>query len=311
MIEFSLLKHFIAVAQTGSFTRASEQLHSTQSVVSRSVKRLEDEIGTELLARTTRNVNVTPAGEAFLAEAISIVNRLAVARSHAKRIGRGETANLRVGVCPSTESDSPRIWRGLAGFRQAWPLVDLELKTTLSPLQVLALRAAEMDVGILRPGDGDRTGLEWRVIARAELMVAIPRVWNMRKTQIRLDELRDKPWIMPNPKIAPARFDRLVNLCREYGFEPNIAGLAEDLITSRIMIGCGLGAAFVNVSMPHDREEYEVVPLKKLPAGWAAETIVAWAAGSNSVQIDELVRRIMEAGAATPKLARSRRRANM
>jgi DNA-binding transcriptional LysR family regulator len=309
MIDLALLKHFIAVAHTGSFTRASAQLHTSQSVVSRSIQRLESDIGTALFVRTTRNVRLTPAGQAFLAEALAIVDRLAVATSNAQRIGQGAATRLSIGVCPSTESETLQISRGLLVFRNAWPEVTVTVRAEIGTHLLQALRAAEIDVGILQPTRFDREGLEWRSIARARLMVAIPRVWNLRKKRLRLEELRERPWIMPNPKLASAQYDRLVNLCRTAGFEPRIVALTEDRITSRIMIGSGLGAAFVHVSKPHDADEYELVALDHMPGVFATETIIAWAAGSSSTHIRDFARNVVDAAEFTTERRRSRSKA--
>src|SRR5579871_6668363 len=159
MVEVSLLKHFITVAQTGSFTRAAEILNTNQSVVSRAIKRVEEEIGSPLFERTTRNVRLTPAGEAFLSEALSVIDRLAVATSNARRIGRGEVARLKIGICPSTVVETPQISRGLQRFRDMWPKVELELELTIGNVQCEQLRAAEIDVGIMRPGRSHRRGI--------------------------------------------------------------------------------------------------------------------------------------------------------
>ena len=116
MLELSLLKHFIAVGRTGSFTRAAELLNASQSVVSRSVKRLEDQVGAVLLKRSTRTVKLTEAGETLLTEAEAIVGRLTAAAENVRRIGQGASAKLRIGVCVSTAAETSTIARGFQAF---------------------------------------------------------------------------------------------------------------------------------------------------------------------------------------------------
>lgn len=171
MIQLSMLRHFQAVAELGSFTLASERLALSQSVISRSIKRLEELIGTDLFERTTRRVKLTPAGDALLLDARMILERIRTASDKARHIGLGETAKLRVGVCLSVNR-SPLV-RGLPDFRSSWPMIDVELVVTPEPLSEL-LMAGQVDVAVMRLEQISDHGLDWRVIARDPLMVAVP-----------------------------------------------------------------------------------------------------------------------------------------
>lgn len=298
MVETSLLRHFITVVQSGGFTRAAEQLNTNQSVVSRAVRRLEEEIGAPLLERTSRSVSLTPAGEAFLAEAVAITDRLAVAKSNARRIGQGEAARLVVGICPSAETEAPQIARGLLAFRKAWPHLDLELRVTNSGDQPDALKTAQIDLGVMRLRLTDRETFEFEPIAQIPLRVAIPTVWGLNRTRVRLDELADRPWIFPNPQLVPSRYDRLVQVCRTFGFEPKVAAVVEDVMAARIMTACGLGASFTYEGLGNAREGYEVAALEDMPEMFDAVTSAAWPAQSGAHHLRELVRCIVEAEAA-------------
>src|SRR5262244_4052055 len=95
MFDTALLRTFVAVADCGSFTNAAALLHSTQSTVSAQIQRLEEEAGRLLFERTTRSVELTPAGETLLGYARTILRLNEDARlrltgaSHAGRIRIG------------------------------------------------------------------------------------------------------------------------------------------------------------------------------------------------------------------------------
>jgi len=294
MIDLALLKHFIAVAQSRSFTRASQELHVSQPVVSRSIERLESTMGVKLLERTTRIVRLTPAGEAFLSEAMTIVDRLAVAWSNAKRISLGAKAELKVAICPGAEAETSRLSQAIQIFRGAWPDVGLQLAPRLSGGQPPLLRAAEFDIGIMRLNRSDCEEIEWRVLAREPLMVSVPKVWNLGRSSMNLKELQDLPWLLSSPDIAPETYQRQLELCRTVGFEPKVAAYIEDTTNGMIMIACGMGAAFSYGGVRPEYGSSDLVAIEGLSDFFVSEIVVAWPAASTSTQVHDFVRYLIE-----------------
>src|ERR1700751_120021 len=87
IMELRHLRYFVAVAEAGSLTVAAEQtLHTSQPSLSRQIRDLEDEVGTPLLTRRARGVDLTPAGRAFLHHARSVLCRLEAASEAARRV---------------------------------------------------------------------------------------------------------------------------------------------------------------------------------------------------------------------------------
>src|SRR4051794_24867401 len=79
LMSLNRLAYFAAVVDTGSFTRAAERLDITKAVVSQQVARLEEEVGTTLLVRTTRKVQPTEAGRALHARCVVILRESSAA----------------------------------------------------------------------------------------------------------------------------------------------------------------------------------------------------------------------------------------
>jgi DNA-binding transcriptional LysR family regulator len=101
MPELRRLRAFVAVAEELNFTRASERLHLGQQAVSKSVQQLERELGVALLERTTREVRLTPAGTALLAEGREVLSAADAAFARARTVGRGLAGTVRLGVSPA------------------------------------------------------------------------------------------------------------------------------------------------------------------------------------------------------------------
>lgn len=289
MMEPMLLRHFVTVIQQQSFSKAAELLNTNQSVISRSIKRLEDHLGTLLIMRNTRTMALTEAGRALFADAIEILDRLAVATNNARRIGSGLAAEIRIAICPTTETHP--VVRGITAFRELWPDVDLKLQAMMSDLQPKALRASQIDIGIMVSGIPSYEGLQWSVVARPWLGVAVPRAWNFPDNQpLEVSALTDRPLLLPERHNAPTWYDGIFDICKRAGFEPKIAGIVENPMILRIMVACGIGAAFI-----HSRGEFisqddiQYMPLAGDPVYLPGETIVACSEGANAPQIKGLV----------------------
>ena len=91
------LKHWLALAETGSFSRAAEKLFITQSALSRSIQALEDELGGALVDRMGKRNELTPLGQSVLARARRIVHEAAELKQGAALLQQGGLGTLHLG----------------------------------------------------------------------------------------------------------------------------------------------------------------------------------------------------------------------
>ncbi|MFM7704243.1 MAG: LysR family transcriptional regulator, partial [Rubrivivax sp.] len=92
------LRHLIALAETGSFSRAAERVHLTQSALSRSIQSLEEELGVALVDRVGRRAELTPVGRETLEEARRLVLDAQDLQERAVAVSRGRLGTLRLGM---------------------------------------------------------------------------------------------------------------------------------------------------------------------------------------------------------------------
>jgi DNA-binding transcriptional LysR family regulator len=136
-LELRHLRYFLAVAEELNFSRAAERLHIAQPALSAQIRSLETQLGTELFSRTTRKVDLTPAGELLLADARAIVERADRAVAKVAAAARGERGALRVAFAAHAAGEtSTAIFRR---FADEHPAIELELveSATLEGLQRL------------------------------------------------------------------------------------------------------------------------------------------------------------------------------
>ncbi|NWL45483.1 LysR family transcriptional regulator [Pseudomonas hunanensis] len=167
------LEYALAVADTGSFTRAAERCHVVQSALSHQVARLEAQLGVSLFERSSRRVRLTPAGEAFVLSArpaVEAARRIAddVAAACGQVRGRlaiGEISSL-------TALDLVDL---LAVFHGRFPDVDVRWLTAKSELLIADVLERRLDVGFIGLWQGEVVqGVQHRLLAREELVAVLP-----------------------------------------------------------------------------------------------------------------------------------------
>ena len=137
------LAHLTALAEQGSFSRAAECLHLTQSALSRSLQTLEDELGARLIDRAGKRSTLTPLGEAVLARARRITLEAAEIQRSAELLRQGEAGNIRVGLGsgPGALLMTPLLTHVAAHY----PQVRVAIARSSTELQVAQLRQRELD----------------------------------------------------------------------------------------------------------------------------------------------------------------------
>ncbi|BBS17787.1 LysR family transcriptional regulator [Aeromonas caviae] len=157
LLDPQLLQSFVAIVETGSFTRAAERIHLTQSTLSQQMRRLEQQLGCTLLDRSGRQVVTTAQGETLLGLARRILGLLARA---GERVSEASHP-LRLGV-PEDFAAGAMI-PVLAAFARAHPQVRLEVQSDLSHALWQAFEGGELDLALIKQGRGQGEPIaRWR-----------------------------------------------------------------------------------------------------------------------------------------------------
>lgn len=157
LLDPHLLQSFVAIVETGSFTRAGERMHLTQSTISQQMRRLEQQLGCPLLDRSGRQVVTTAQGETLLGLARRILGLLAQAGD---RVGEASLP-LRLGVPEDFAAGA--MTAVLAAFARQYPEVRLEVRSDLSHALWQAFEAGELDLALIKQGRGQGVPIaRWR-----------------------------------------------------------------------------------------------------------------------------------------------------
>ena len=248
-MELRHLRYFVAVAEELHFGRAAIRLNVSQPSLSQQVQNLERELKVNLLARTKRHAQLTPAGQRFLQESRGILAAAERAAGLARETAREETRILVIGISPDTD------WLLLGGalrlFAEHVPSVEI-LYENLSPeAQIEALREGRMDIGFVGlPLEAE--GLATETTGRVRLMVALPEKHPMaRKDTLRLEELSKETYTLWPRHLSPGSYDHLLAIFRRAGFGPPVKmeGGLPSTRTTLGMIAAGLTIALVDPAL--------------------------------------------------------------
>lgn len=238
------LRYVIAVAEELNFTRAARRCNVSQPPLSRSIAELEDEIGARLFVRDTHRVSLTAAGSSLIDDARRALQLLDSCTDRARRVAKGLRGTLVLGFGGSpVYALLPNLIRH---FRAATPDVRLRFRTMAVLQQIEALRAGQIDIGIVRLPVHDEM-LETLPIYSETLVVAIPAKHALLGAAgpVKVRDLSGQPFITYEPRRGFNYHADLLALCRLAGFDPAIAHEAATTESIIGMVASGEGVAIV------------------------------------------------------------------
>lgn len=277
-IELRHLRYFVAVFDELHFGRAAERLHIAQPPLSQAIRKLEEALGVQLLVRTSRAVEATPAGVILAEEARRALATFEFAVSEARQAGRADST-LRMG-CVSYLPNS-RLQLFLTELKKRDEHVQHEVTHLPGAEQVDRLRSGQLDLGVFMNPD-DYPELEYEPLFPSEQISAIVR---------KGDRLAEKPVLRPEdlasatiltyPRAAnPVLYDRYMGRMEDAGFRfrarHEIGTDSRDVL---LAVATGLGVALGPASVVEIAEEGQSVVHRPLdPEVRYPDMAVAWRA---------------------------------
>jgi DNA-binding transcriptional LysR family regulator len=245
-MELRQLEYLVAVAEEGSFTRAGERVHVAQSGVSAQIRRLERELGHELLDRSGRTVTLTAVGRSvvpYARSALAAVSGARVAVDELAGLVRGEAAVGMVTACASLD-----LTDLLARFHRLHPGVEINLSEANSVELVAGLRDGSLDLAWVGLAGAPPAGLETQVIVDDALVAAVAHDHPLAvRDSIGLADLGERVLIsLPRGTGVRTAFD---DGCASIGFEPRVAFEASAPNIVADLASKGLGVAILPESV--------------------------------------------------------------
>jgi LysR family hydrogen peroxide-inducible transcriptional activator len=258
-MELQQLRYFCAIADTGSFTRAARQTHVSQPSLSQQIRKLEDELGTRLIDRLGRNVQLTELGRLFLPRARAVLRDLEAARSDVIESKTCISGPLSLGVIPTIAPYFlPQM---LATFSRKYPEVRVTVVEEITPLLLEKLHAGTMDVAIAglplpaRPHDFNSFPLRVE-----KLFAVLPEQHSLAKRRaVSLGELQDDPFVLL--RDGHCFRETAFVACKRARLNPKIVFESGQFSSILSMVSAGLGVSIVPAMAVEKRAGCRYIPL--------------------------------------------------
>ncbi|RQH00603.1 DNA-binding transcriptional regulator HcaR [Paraburkholderia dinghuensis] len=242
-MELRHLRYFIAVADELSFTRAALRLHTAQPSLSQQIRNLEDEVGTPLLERTRRKVELTEAGKVFLAEARLVVAQADRAVARARQAGQQGLATVTIGFVPAAEI---RIFPAiLPRLRMRFPDVNVELRSLPTADQEQALLRGDIDVAFMRRPVHSPL-LKSEIVLTEPLVVVLPSAHPLAKLErIPPAKLNGEPFINTHSSFSGELHSVVEGWFDAHALHRKVEQVATNILLNLNLVGMGLGYALL------------------------------------------------------------------
>lgn len=242
------LGYFITVAEEKSLGRAAMRLPISLSALSRQIMALEQELEVQLFIRTLKGLELTQAGEIWLAHAHAIRAKLGRARQVVSGKDDGLGLKVDIGV-PSL------AWRRLLdplldNLSRTQPKIELALHQMTAPGQIAALREGRILAAFNNCASLEKVpGLRTEMLSREKIWFGMSSQHRLAgSSTVSLADFRDDPWI-GGQDHADSRADYGCTIFLHHGFQPRVGQQVSDGMAGLGVIACGLGVSLLPESM--------------------------------------------------------------
>lgn len=259
-MEIYQLRTFLAIARTGHLTRAAEQLHLTQSAVSKQIKALEAELGVVLFERTFAGMALTKTGQFLLAQAEKTLNGAVELMAMAKQMQGEVSGSIRLGTI--IDPEYLRLGTILGQLLLHYPKVDVTLSHGISGWVLEQLKNGAIDVGFCL---GDLTGQNVGVLELSVLtyLVVAPTTFAEQIQAAEWSDIARMPWI--GTPLYSSQNRIVKQMFREQGYEMTPVAEADQESSMKSLVEMGVGLCLLrdDVALPA-QERGELVVWNKV-----------------------------------------------
>jgi DNA-binding transcriptional LysR family regulator len=276
-MEWQQLEYFRAVAQTEHFTKAAELLVISQPALSRSITKLEEELGVLLFDRLGRNVRLNSFGRVFLKHVERAIHEIHSGIEEINQLKDPASGTIALAFLLSLGLNIlPDIIRK---FNHEYPRVEFRLYQSATPFILKYLLDGEADLCLTGPVN-NQPGISWHKLIDEELFAYLPADHRLaRQSTVRLAELAAEPFI--SLKRGYGMRTLTETFCEQAGFVPQIKFEGDDVATIVGLVSSGLGVTLIPTFSGIDSARIKRLPIseplcqREVGLAWQEERILS------------------------------------
>ncbi|KAB2334907.1 LysR family transcriptional regulator [Cytobacillus depressus] len=257
-MEWQQFEYFQTLARMQHVTHAAETLSISQSALSRSIARFEDEIGVPLFERQGRSIRLNKYGHIFLKHVDNMMKEFEEGKQEIKELLDPDKGEVSLGFLHTlSTSHIPDL---LASFRTYYPKINFQLAQGPSHNLIDQLQLGKLDLCLIAPL-GIKTPIVWRQLWNEELFVTVPKGHKYaNRKNITLEEIADESFIHLKEGFSLRITVEL--LFKEAGITPKITFEGEEADTVAALVGAGLGISILPNLKGTDQSKISQIPVK-------------------------------------------------
>jgi DNA-binding transcriptional LysR family regulator len=262
-MEWQQLHYFRTLAELQHVTRAAEALSLSQPALSRSISRLEEELGVPLFSRQGRSIALNRYGELFLQRVNRILQEFENGKQELRDLIHPDHGEIALGFLHTLGTSLiPDL---IGAFRTHSPNTRFQLMQSHSYSLLEHLLAGELDLCILAEATQTSQPIQWRALWSEEIFAIVPLGHRLADApSILLEEIADEPFIFLKPGYALRRTTDA--LFQQIGITPHITFEGEEAATVAGLVAAGLGVSLLPDLRGVDKSKIVQIPIRK-PVG--------------------------------------------
>jgi LysR family transcriptional activator of glutamate synthase operon len=254
-MELLQLQYFLTVARLEHVTEAARSLHVSQSSLSKTIQRLEEDLGVPLFDRIGRKLRLNEFGSRFLRRAEKALFELEQGKQEISDFSRPEHGTLELAV--TTASTLPNILRE---FRKKRPYIQFHVQMLTTQEMVALLHRGEVDFCLSSPPiQGD--DIECQIVYIDPILVAVPKGHRLaERSSVSLSDLKDE-WFVGVKRGYGTR-DLVDSICQSAGFTPKYVYEGDEPARLSTLVEAEIGIAFIPSTARFSREQIKYLQIE-------------------------------------------------
>ncbi|QHW29559.1 LysR family transcriptional regulator [Paenibacillus rhizovicinus] len=254
-MELLQLRYFLEVARSEHVTAAARNLHVTQSSLSKTIQRLEEDLGVPLFDRIGRKLQLNEYGRRFLRRAQRALFELEQGKQELSDLSSPDHGTLELAV--TSASVLPDILRQ---YRKDRPHIQFHVQMLTMKEMIMLLERGAVDYCLSSPPI-QRDDIECQIIYKDPILVAVPNGHRLAaRSSVSLTELRNE-WFV-GVKVGYGTRDLMDAVCRSVGFEPHYVYEGDEPARLNNLVEAEIGIAFIPSTARHERAHIQYLEIE-------------------------------------------------